>query len=71
VISVCQPTVPVLAASVADGARGEATPRSLVMMGGPIDAAHEPTKVNDLAHEEPLVVVREQRDPRRAVQLPR
>ncbi|MDQ3511678.1 MAG: polyhydroxyalkanoate depolymerase, partial [Pseudomonadota bacterium] len=54
VISVCQPTVPVLAAVSLMAARGEATPRSLVMMGGPIDPRESPTKVNDLAIEKPL-----------------
>ena len=54
VISVCQPTVPVLAAVSLMAARGEATPRSLVMMGGPIDTRESPTKVNDLAIEKPL-----------------
>ncbi|GAB2497534.1 polyhydroxyalkanoate depolymerase [Pseudoxanthomonas sangjuensis] len=49
VISVCQPTVPVLAAVSLMAARGEATPRSLVMMGGPIDARSSPTAVNGLA----------------------
>lgn len=54
VISVCQPTVPVLAAVSLMAARGETTPRSLVMMGGPIDARKSPTKVNDLATHNPL-----------------
>jgi poly(3-hydroxybutyrate) depolymerase len=54
VISVCQPTVPVLAAVSLMAARGEPTPRSLVMMGGPIDARRSPTKVNDLARTRPL-----------------
>ena len=54
VISVCQPTVPVLAAVSLMAARGEATPRSLVMMGGPIDARQSPTQVNDLATKNPL-----------------
>ena len=54
VISVCQPTVPVLAAVSLMAARGEATPRSLVMMGGPIDTREAPTKVNDLATDKPL-----------------
>ena len=54
VISVCQPTVPVLAAVSLMAARGEATPRSLVMMGGPIDARKSPTQVNDLATKNPL-----------------
>ncbi|HZF97534.1 MAG TPA: polyhydroxyalkanoate depolymerase [Pseudoxanthomonas sp.] len=54
VISVCQPTVPVLAAVSLMAARGEPTPRSLVMMGGPIDARKSPTQVNDLATRKPL-----------------
>ena len=54
VISVCQPTVPVLAAISLMAARGETTPRSMVMMGGPIDTRENPTKVNDLATHEPL-----------------
>ncbi len=54
VISVCQPTVPVLAAVSLMAARGEATPRSLVMMGGPIDTRHSPTAVNNLATQKPL-----------------
>jgi poly(3-hydroxybutyrate) depolymerase len=54
VISVCQPTVPVLAAVSLMAARGEATPRSLVLMGGPIDARLSPTAVNTLATREPL-----------------
>ena len=54
VISVCQPTVPVLAAVSLMAARGEDTPRSLVMMGGPIDTRQSPTAVNNLATEKPL-----------------
>ena len=49
VISVCQPTVPVLAAVSLMASRGEATPRTLTMMGGPIDARLSPTTVNNLA----------------------
>jgi len=54
VISVCQPTVPVLAAVSLMAGRGETTPRSLVMMGGPIDARRSPTEVNGLATRNPL-----------------
>ena len=54
VVSVCQPTVPVLAAVSLMAARGEPTPRSLVLMGGPIDARLSPTSVNNLAMREPL-----------------
>ncbi|WP_119156913.1 polyhydroxyalkanoate depolymerase [Caldimonas tepidiphila] len=49
VISVCQPTVPVLAAISLMASRGEKTPRSMTMMGGPIDARKSPTAVNNLA----------------------
>jgi poly(3-hydroxybutyrate) depolymerase len=49
VISVCQPTVPVLGAVSLMASRGEDTPRTLVMMGGPIDARKSPTAVNSLA----------------------
>ena len=49
VISVCQPTVPVLAAVSLMASAGEPTPPALVMMGGPIDARLSPTAVNNLA----------------------
>ena len=49
VISVCQPTVPVLAAVSLMASRGEKTPLSMTMMGGPIDATKSPTAVNNLA----------------------
>ncbi|TDP74854.1 polyhydroxyalkanoate depolymerase [Roseateles toxinivorans] len=49
VISVCQPTVPVLAAISLMASNGEATPRTMTMMGGPIDARKSPTAVNNLA----------------------
>jgi len=49
VMSVCQPTVPVLAAVSLMASRGELSPLSMVMMGGPIDARKSPTAVNNLA----------------------
>jgi len=49
VMSVCQPTVPVLAAVSLMASRGEKTPLSMTMMGGPIDATRSPTAVNNLA----------------------
>ena len=49
VMSVCQPTVPVLAAVSVMASRGELTPLSMTMMGGPIDARKSPTGVNNLA----------------------
>ena len=54
VMSVCQPTVPVLAAVSLMAARGEDMPRSMVMMGGPIDARRSPTSVNNLATRKPM-----------------
>jgi len=50
VISVCQPTVPVLAAiSLMASANDPKLPKSMTMMGGPIDARKSPTAVNNLA----------------------
>jgi len=49
VISVCQPTVPVLAAISLNATKGDVLPRTMTMMGGPIDARKSPTAVNNLA----------------------
>lgn len=50
VMAVCQPTVPVLAAiSLMAGNQEPCLPRSMIMMGGPIDARESPTQVNRLA----------------------
>src|SRR3546814_17334719 len=50
VMSVCQPTVPVLAAISLMAANNEpCLPRSMIMMGGPIDCRQSPTQVNRLA----------------------
>ncbi|MDH5577828.1 MAG: polyhydroxyalkanoate depolymerase [Betaproteobacteria bacterium] len=55
VISVCQPTVPVLCAIALMAESGEAQqPKTMVMMGGPIDARKSPTAVNNLAMTRPL-----------------
>jgi len=54
VISVCQPTVPVLAAVSLMASAGEKTPRTMTMMGGPIDARKSPTAVNNLAMNKSL-----------------
>jgi poly(3-hydroxybutyrate) depolymerase len=53
-ISVCQPTVPVLAAVSLMAADGERVPRTLTMMGGPIDTRRSPTAVNTFAKHRPL-----------------
>ena len=49
VISVCQPTVPVLAAVSLQATEGGVMPQTMTMMGGPIDARRSPTAVNNLA----------------------
>jgi len=54
VMSVCQPTVPVLAAVSLMASAGEPMPRTLTMMGGPIDARKSPTAVNNLAMNKSL-----------------
>ncbi len=52
VISVCQPTVPVLAAiSLMATAKDPKLPKTMTMMGGPIDPRRSPTQVNNLAVE--------------------
>jgi poly(3-hydroxybutyrate) depolymerase len=49
-ISVCQPTVPVLAAvSLMASNRDPKLPQTMTMMGGPIDSRKSPTQVNALA----------------------
>jgi poly(3-hydroxybutyrate) depolymerase len=53
-ISVCQPTVPVLAGVALMSAAGEPIPRTLTMMGGPIDTRRSPTQVNTFAKHRPL-----------------
>jgi poly(3-hydroxybutyrate) depolymerase len=53
-ISVCQPTVPVLAAVSLMAEAGEPIPRTLTMMGGPIDSRRSPTAVNTFATQRPL-----------------
>ena len=52
VISVCQPTVPVLAAiSLMASDNDPKLPKTMTMMGGPIDPRKSPTAVNNLATE--------------------
>ncbi len=55
VIAVCQPAVPVLAATAvmaADDLPNQ--PASLTLMGGPIDTRRNPTVVNNLAEDRPI-----------------
>jgi len=52
VMAVCQPAVPVLAAVARMEAEEDPfTPRSMVLMGGPIDTRENPTAVNEVAIE--------------------
>lgn len=54
VVAVCQPTVPVLAAvSLMSARQSPYIPKSLVLMGGPIDTRESPTQVNRLATTKP------------------
>jgi poly(3-hydroxybutyrate) depolymerase len=53
VIAICQPTVPVLASVSLMASAGDIAPRSLTLMGGPIDGRISPTKVNQLATDKP------------------
>jgi len=54
VISVCQPTVPVLAAiSLMATDKDSKLPKTMTMMGGPIDPRKSPTEVKSLAVEKP------------------
>jgi poly(3-hydroxybutyrate) depolymerase len=51
-ISVCQPTVPVMAAvSIMSTIDDPKLPKTMTMMGGPIDTRQSPTQVNNLATE--------------------
>ncbi|HET6537522.1 MAG TPA: polyhydroxyalkanoate depolymerase [Sphingopyxis sp.] len=54
-LAVCQPSVPALAAAaVMAAADHPARPRSLTLMGGPIDTRETPTAVNDHATNRPF-----------------
>ena len=55
VMAVCQPSVPVFAATAIMNRDGhKCAPKTLTMMGGPIDTRCSPTSVNDLAMERPI-----------------
>lgn len=52
IMAVCQPSVPVFAAVARMEAENDPfTPRSMTLMGGPIDTRRSPTAVNQLAQE--------------------
>ena len=55
VLAVCQPTVPVYAAAcLMSEDNNPNRPRTLTMMGGPIDTRKAPTEVNTVATQRPL-----------------
>ena len=55
VLAVCQPAVPAYAATaLMNAARNRWRPKTLTMMGGPIDTRKAPTAVNTIATERPL-----------------
>ena len=54
-MAVCQPCPAMLAATaLMSEDKNPATPKSLVLMAGPVDTSINPTKVNHLANEKPL-----------------
>ena len=56
IIAVCQPSVPVMAAAALMAeAKDPRQPKSLTLMGGPIDTRQSPTVPNDLAMRNSLV----------------
>nr|WP_208408744.1 polyhydroxyalkanoate depolymerase [Sphingomonas vulcanisoli] len=55
VLAVCQPSVPVYAATaLLSAVKDPARPRTLTMMGGPIDTREAPTEVNTVATQRPF-----------------
>ncbi len=59
-MAVCQPSVPAFAATaIMNREKHPCTPKTLTMMGGPIDTRESPTTVNDLAMERSIGWFRE------------
>ena len=55
VVAVCQPCVQALAAvSLMAAQNHPCQPRSMTLMGGPVDVRRSPTKVNELAFQNPI-----------------
>ena len=55
VLAVCQPSVPAYAATaIMNADKHPARPKTLTMMGGPVDTRKAPTAVNTLATERPM-----------------
>ncbi|MEO6040556.1 MAG: polyhydroxyalkanoate depolymerase [Croceibacterium sp.] len=60
VLAVCQPSVPAFAAAAIMAAdKDPCRPKSLTMMGGPVDTRASPTSVNDVAMARPLTWFRD------------
>ena len=54
-MAVCQPSVPAFAATaLMNASKHPARPKTLTMMGGPIDTRESPTTVNDMAMDRPI-----------------
>lgn len=54
VVSVCQPAVPVLAALALDAVEGRKPPRSVTLIGGPVDTRVGPTAVSEFSRTHPI-----------------
>lgn len=53
-LAVCQPSVPVMIAASVMNERHDNPPKSMTLIGGPIDTRINPTKVNELASQKPM-----------------
>lgn len=54
-MAVCQPSVPLMAAvSLMNQLKDPCTPKTMTLMGGPIDTRKAPTKVNQFSKEHPI-----------------
>ena len=54
-MAVCQPSVPLLAAvALMNETKHPSTPKTMTLMGGPVDTRKAPTKVNQFSKEHPM-----------------
>jgi len=54
-LAVCQPTVPVAAAiAIMESEGNKNAPKSMILVGGPIDGRINPTMINELADKKPI-----------------
>jgi len=55
VLAVCQPSVPILAATaIMSSIETYPVPDSMILIGGPVDTRNSPTEVNDFAMKKPI-----------------